>query len=410
MARRPRQASPGITAGGAESVGVTILPGMPLPEWLEAPAAQQLAFAVPQVEGVVPRVAPAGGTSPMGAPAAQVAASPPAASTPQPRGVPVGVGAGAAMAMAGPRRTAAPPTPGGLDGPSFDWELDPLPWSTTTTTPPAIPTPPPAPAGPTTLPALPDLPPDQMALVQQYALQLAQGANPLAVEPAPGRGAHPDQWQASADVPEAHRPDGGVPGTPARARGTRRGMVAVAAVLVAGVSAAGGAAALVPRLVGDPAQPLAAPAADLTMPTAVGELVALSGPGVAETMKPLIGFGTRPVGITVTRGYGASAGGDLQLAAMATLLPATADAAGQFAAWSERTGVALGPASEGSGSTSGITCAATAKGSPTPGWLCAWSGTGIRGQAFVLDQPVAKALATTAQLRNAMAASAPPAA
>ncbi len=525
MARRSRQASSLTPGDGAESVGVTVLPGVPLPDWLVEPTMPMAPSPVPSDAGATPMGAPLGGPIPTGAPAERAAPTPFA----PPSDVPVGMGsrslASAAMTSAPPVAEVVGAAPGGTgsSGP-FDWELDSLPWAMPPGTGPASTgaplssggaawasaTPPVgatagnapltsgaaspgsrsgtttalgSPAGSTTALAqpagaratlaqpagapatlaqpagapatlaqpagataaltsparpggavpgagvtgeswgdparpMPDLAPDQLALVQQLAAILARGDDPATVVSAALSGAAGSDPGAPASVPGVLPgliPDPSPGAAGARATGDgpprrRRGplLAAGAVVLVAGT---GAAMALVgiPMLRGDDTQQAAA-APTLRMPSAVGDLVVVTDPQVGDALTPLIGFGLRPHGATVTAGYGPTATGALTLAAMATTMPSPSGPDAQLTSWSTRTRTALGKPVAGQGPTAGVTCAATEAGSPTPGSYCVWTGAGLRGQAFVTDATAEAALTTASELRNALTATSSPAA
>lgn len=494
MARRSRQASSPTTGDGAESVGVTVLPGVPLPDWLVEPTTPMASSPVPSDAGATPMGAPLGGPIPTGAPAERAALTPFA----PPSDVPVGMGsrslAPAAMTSAPPVAEAVGAVPGGAGSRSpFDWELDSLPWAVPPGTnaastgatlssgraawgsaPPVVGGTagnPPAtggaaapgshpgtttalgspagstaalaqPAGATAAPSsparsggsvpsagltgeswgdpalpMPDLAPDQLALVQQLAAILARGEDPATVVSAALSGAAGSTPGAPASVPGVLpglipdvSPGAGAQassdGPPRRRRGPL--LAAGAVVLVAGT---GAAMALVgiPMLRGNDTQQAAA-APTLRMPSAVGDLVVVTDPQVGDALTPLIGFGLRPHGATVTAGYGPTATGALTLAAMATTMPSPSGADAQLTSWSTRTKTALGKPVAGEGPTAGVTCAATEPGSPTPGSYCVWTGAGLRGQAFVTDATADAALTTASELRNALTATASPAA
>jgi hypothetical protein len=117
-------------------------------------------------------------------------------------------------------------------------------------------------------------------------------------------------------------------------------------------------------------------------------------------MRPLLGFGLRPAGVTVTGAYGTDPAGPLALAAMATTIGAPADDAGQIAAWSQRTGSVVGEPVVGTGESQGVTCVTATEAPSVPaGAFCVWTGTGMRGQTFAVATTAEDAQALTTQLR-----------
>ena len=216
---------------------------------------------------------------------------------------------------------------------------------------------------------------------------------PMAAAPFPA----PDSRPAPFAAPPPQRPD--------QTKSSRRGPLLIGlglgALALTGLAIAFGPT-LYDAVTADEA-PTAVMPATLTMPTAVGDLVALTGPAVDEQLVQLIGLGSRPSGITATSGYGADAGSPLVLAAMATSLPAPGSDAEQIVAWATRTGATTGDPVPGSGATAGITCAdATEVPSAQSGAVCVWTGSGERGLTFAVATSAASALDTTATFRTAL--------
>lgn len=147
------------------------------------------------------------------------------------------------------------------------------------------------------------------------------------------------------------------------------------------------------------------------MPAGVGDLVAMTEPQASESIQPLLGFGLRPKGVTVTGAYGTAAQGPLVLAAMATTVGAPSDAAGQIATWSQRTGSAVGEPVAGAGASQDVTCATAAETPSVPaGAFCVWSANGMRGQTYSVGMSPEQAQALTAQVRDTTTGPAAPAA
>ena len=216
---------------------------------------------------------------------------------------------------------------------------------------------------------------------------------PMAAAPFPA----PDSRPAPFAAPPPQRPD--------QTKSSRRGPLLIGlglgALALTGLAIAFGPT-LYDAVTADEA-PTAVMPATLTMPTAVGDLVALTGPAVDEQLVQLIGLGSRPSGITATSGYGADAGSPPVLAAMATSLPAPGSDAEQIVAWATRTGATTGDPVPGSGATAGITCAdATEVPSAQSGAVCVWTGSGERGLTFAVATSAASALDTTATFRTAL--------
>ncbi len=249
---------------------------------------------------------------------------------------------------------------------------------------------------------------DRQELSAEHVALLAWWADMIAAGQFPGAPGSASSG-ASEDRPFTPRrrraPRGAGPAAPGddvTAPGTSFPVRTVA--LGVGVLALVGLAAVtVPRFLAADATPAAA-SLSTTMPASFGNLVSVVDPEVSGTLEPLLGFGLRPSGITVTGAYGTDAQGPLELAAMATSMAAPADATGQVAAWTQRTGAAVGEPVAGSDNSQGITCAPAkkAEGIPT-GTFCVWTGTGLRGQSYAIGMKVPQALELTAQLRSALA-------
>jgi hypothetical protein len=172
-----------------------------------------------------------------------------------------------------------------------------------------------------------------------------------------------------------------------------------AALALVAVAAVGAAAVVGPRVMASD-EPAVVPATELSLPAAVGGLVAVTDPAVGTQLETLLGFGLRPAGVTVTNAYGITAEGPLGLAAMATTMGAPAEAVGQIATWAERTGATVAPSVPGTGANAGITCAAVeAIPNAQPGSFCVWTATGRRGQTYSVATSVEEAQALTNQVR-----------
>ncbi len=165
------------------------------------------------------------------------------------------------------------------------------------------------------------------------------------------------------------------------------------------MAALGAAAVMGPKVLASD-EPIVVPATELIMPATVGDLVAMTDPPIGSQLQPLIGFGLRPAGVTVTAAYGPTAEGPLTLAAMSTRVGAPAEPVGQIATWAARSGVTTSQSVAGSGADEGITCAAADATPAIPaGSFCVWTGSGMRGQTFSVEVPVEEAMALTAELR-----------
>jgi hypothetical protein len=285
--------------------------------------------------------------------------------------------------------------------------------ATATMPPPALPA---MPSAGWTSPDRPELSPEHVALLTWWADMIAKGqfpppgsTTPLQPE-APRRGsrrmgratrdASPGMQPPAADGPAIEAPTG-----PSRPAPSRRRTVLVSLGL-GGIALAGLAVAFGPMALdafGD--QPATVAAPGLTMPATVGDLVAITGDQVGAQLQPLLGFGLRPAGVTVTGAYGTDPAGPLVLAAMATTVATPGDAAAQTAAWVQRTGATVGEPVVGSGATQGISCVeVTAIPAAPTGSMCVWSGTGMRGQTYVVATSPDAALQRTAELRAPMEA------
>jgi hypothetical protein len=177
--------------------------------------------------------------------------------------------------------------------------------------------------------------------------------------------------------------------------------LSLAVVAIGGLALIGGQKALSAAA----ADPTPVPTTELTMPATVGDLVAVTGPEVGSQLVPVLGFGLRPAGITVTGAYATDPAGPLVLAAMATTVAATADAAGQLTDWAQRTGATVSEPVTGSGATAGVTCAEVTENPSGPtGSVCVWTATGMRGETYVVGSSTDTALQATADLRSAMPA------
>jgi hypothetical protein len=321
------------------------------------PGATQQSAAAPAPQDATAMAAPppSPGQAPVGAPADPGA----------PAGAHTGAQAGATMTQTMPSPAGAPAHggsggPGAAEGPpSSGW----------------------------TSPERPELSPEHVALLSWWADMIAKGQFP---GPIPGDQA-PQEPATPADTPKAERT-----GASSRSRLVGFGLVGVAVI---GLAVAFGPT-VVSAVTGDP-DPV--PVSELRMPTTVGDLVVVSSAGVDAQLEPLIGMGVRPEGVTVTAGYGTDAAGPVAMAATATTLPVTGDAAAQLTLWAEQSGATLSEPLPGTATTAGITCAAAAETAVAPaGSMCVWSGGGAGGRAFVVATEPQTALERTAQLRNSV--------
>ena len=221
----------------------------------------------------------------------------------------------------------------------------------------------------------PQLSPEHVALLSWWADMIAAGQFP----PPPG-----------ADGPNV------APPAPAKRAFPRR----AAAIAVAVLAAVGLAVAVGPKVLGGSEPAVVVPATDVVLPASVGSLVLITDPQVGDGMRPLLGFGVRPAGITVTGAYGVDPAGPLAVAALATTIGAPADDAGQISAWSQRTGSTVGEPLIGSGESQGVTCVTASEAPSVPaGSFCVWTGTGMRGQTYSVAMSAEDAAALTTELR-----------
>lgn len=228
----------------------------------------------------------------------------------------------------------------------------------------------------------PQLSPEHVALLTWWAQMIESGQIP----------APPGSDEA---------PTGNV--EPPRRRFPKRA-AAIAVVLVAVVALA---AALVPRMLAGGEDSAGLPATDVSLPATVGELTAITEPGIGDELEPILNFGLRPAGVTVTAAYGPETAGPLTFAALGTSVAAPADARGLITAWAERTGATMGEPVVGDGPTLGVTCAsATASPSVPDGTFCVWASTTARGEAFGIDMSTDQAAGLTAELRDTTTTSA----
>lgn len=351
------------------------------------PAPGQAAPA-PEAGPVQAAAAPQGAPAPPGAPAPQTAPGPQAGpSQSYAAGPPGAQMTGAQMTEPGMAATGtqtltspapAPTDPAGMGQPS----------QAPTSEPGA------APSQVWGSPERPELSPEHVALLSWWADMIAAGNFP-APPGAPG----------ADDTLEPP------PSRPTKGRGRRRGgntegsarerSFPTKAVVVglAAVVALGAAVVMGPKVLASQ-EPIVVPATELTMPATVGDLVAMTNPAIGPELQPLIGFGLRPAGVTVTAAYGPTAEGPLTLAAMSTRVGAPAEPVGQIATWAARSGVTTSQSVAGSGADEGITCAAAEATAAIPaGSFCVWTGSGMRGQTFSVEFPVEDAMALTAELR-----------
>lgn len=237
----------------------------------------------------------------------------------------------------------------------------------------------------------PELSPEHVALLSWWADMIAAGQFP----PPPG-----------ADGPNA------APPAPAKRTFPRKAV----AIGVAALAAVGLAVAVGPKVLAGSEPAVVVPATEVVLPASVSSLVLITDPQVGEGMRPLLGFGVRPAGVTVTGAYGVDPAGPLAVAALATTIGAPADDAGQISAWSQRTGSTVGEPLVGSGESQGVTCVTASEAPSVPaGSFCVWTGTGMRGQTYSVAMSAEDAAALTTQLRatttnSADAAAAEPAA
>lgn len=258
----------------------------------------------------------------------------------------------------------------------------------------------------------------EAAVVASAAIATAAASNaPTALDPfsaAPSTQAPAAVVAPSAAASEAFGQEPTLdapPNRPQEGRHSRRGPILVGlglgAVALTGLVIAFGPGLYDSVMADEPPAPVAP--TTLTMPTAVGDLVVLTGEGVDEQLVPLVGLGIRPTGVTATGAYATAADAPLALAALATSLPAPASEAEQITAWANRTGATVGEPVGGEGGVAGITCAdATELTSGPDGAVCVWTGTRDRGQTFVVATSAKSALETTAAFRSALESGAAP--
>ncbi|MDH3958279.1 MAG: hypothetical protein OEU98_02260 [Actinomycetota bacterium] len=243
-------------------------------------------------------------------------------------------------------------------------------------------------------PERPELSPEHVALLSWWADMIAAGNFPAP----PGAAGADDTLEPPPSRPKKGRGRRRAGTTEGSAR--ERGFPTKAVVVgLAAVVALGAAVVMGPKVLASQ-EPIVVPATELTMPATVGDLVAMNDPAIGVELEPLIGFGLRPAGVTVTAAYGPTAEGPLTLAAMSTRVGAPAEPVGQIATWAARSGVTTSQSVAGSGADEGITCAAAAATPEIPaGSFCVWTGSGMRGQTFSVETPVEDAMALTAELR-----------
>jgi hypothetical protein len=178
------------------------------------------------------------------------------------------------------------------------------------------------------------------------------------------------------------------------------------AVAVGGVAVVGLAVAFGPGVVTSfTEEAVPATPTTLTMPSTVGDLVAVSSPDVSDQLESVLGLGLRAAGITTTAGYGPKPDSAVELAGMATTTSADEDAIGQVLVWAERMGATVGEPVEGEAEASGITCAeVTEIADAEPGSFCVWAGSGVRGQSYVVDTEPEAAFEPTTALRAGVVA------
>lgn len=243
-------------------------------------------------------------------------------------------------------------------------------------------------------PERPELSPEHVALLSWWADMIAAGNFP-APPGAPGADDTPAPPPRRPKKGRGRRRAGNSEGS-ARERSVPTKAVVIG---LAAVAALGAAAVMGPKVLASD-EPIVVPATELIMPATVGDLVAMTDPPIGSQLQPLIGFGLRPAGVTVTAAYGPTAEGPLTLAAMSTRVGAPAEPVGQIATWAARSGVTTSQSVAGSGADEGITCAAADATPAIPaGSFCVWTGSGMRGQTFSVEVPVEEAMALTAELR-----------
>ncbi len=455
MGRRSTKPSPATGALPFDTVGVTILPGISLPEWAQPgsewdqPTGPELIADAEPVDQVV---SPEAAAPAFDAHAAQPAwAAAPAAHqapmehqpmAPQPAfamagaglvgaasGAPAGYGQSApAYGQSAPAYGQPAPAYGQPAAPPAEPSRYPAapsagpaaPWA-----PPAPPAPPSAPAGPGQGFPAPGAAtqdhPTTEALTTAGPDVVAGTAEPPA-PPAPSEAwGSPERatlspqhvallsWWADMMAAGQFPPPVAVPGqeasptTAPSAEPRRRAFpLRAAAISLVAVAALGAAAVVGPKVLAAE-DPVGIPITHVSMPATVGGLESITGPEVGTELETLLGFGLRPAGATATSAYGSASEGPLALAAMATTMGAPAEAVGQIATWAERTGATVAPSVPGTGANEGITCAAVAAiPDAEPGSFCVWTATGKRGQTYSVATSVEDAQTLTNQLRTAI--------
>jgi hypothetical protein len=246
-------------------------------------------------------------------------------------------------------------------------------------------------------PDRPELSPEHVALLTWWADMIAKGQFP-----GPVPGAEPQEQPAAP--PKAARTRKPTP----RDSGARSRLVALG---LGGIVLVGLGVAFGPKIVSAFAdEPAPVPPTELQMPASVGvDLVAVTSPEIDAQMQQLVGVGLRPAGVTVSAAYGTDPAGPVALAATATTVVVSDDAATQLAAWAQNSGIATAEPVAGTGTTEGITCAAVVEADTVPmGSRCLWSGTGMGGRTYVVATDPETALVRTAELRTAVTAPAAP--
>lgn len=244
-------------------------------------------------------------------------------------------------------------------------------------------------------PERPELSAEHVALLSWWADMIAAGNFPTP----PGAPETENTLEPPPSRPEKGRGRAGNSEGSARERSfpTKAVVIGLAALVALGAAAVMGPKVLAAE------ESLVVPATELTMPATVGDLVAITDPAIGIQLQPLIGFGLRPKGVTVTAAYGPTTEGPLSLAAMSTRMGAPAEPVSQIATWAARSDVTTSASVSGSGAEQGITCAAAEATEAIPaGSLCVWTGSGMRGQTYSVEMPVEDAMALTADLRAGM--------
>lgn len=264
--------------------------------------------------------------------------------------------------------------------------------------------PPPAPSAGWISPDRPELSPEHVALLTWWAEMIAKGQFP-APNGAPGAVGGPGSEDPDAEPghkrSSATRSAGRAGADSGRRRSAKVVALSLAVVAIGALALVFGQRALSAAA----ADPAAVPTTELTMPATVGELVSVSGPEVGAQLVPMVGFGLRPAGVTVTAAYATDPAAPVVLAAMATTVAANDSAADQLIAWAERAGATISEPVTGSGATEGVTCAEVTENPAGPtGSVCVWSATGMRGQTYMVGAATDAGLQMAADLRAAMPA------